>query len=259
MRTLESFTAAAFGTGKVLPPHLGVRRSRVCLTRHHWARRAKVARNSSKSPPARHYPYVPLSSSRGYGFLLFPSLFLQRNLDVLAPDVLPEPLPVVPDHVQSLLGRADSVPEALVTVYGVSDGPYTHRGERDDLEARLEAGDSFDDAVHAARTQIGRPAHTTLILARVAKLSISAYRTGESLPDRGMGLYEISAGSVLVGLLLVGVISWRSPQRRSCAAGIRPCDGSRANQSVSRRLEGESPITSLEGPDRGFRILSTKD
>ncbi|MCH7565043.1 MAG: hypothetical protein IH968_14610 [Gemmatimonadetes bacterium] len=51
--------------------------------------------------------------------------------------------------------------------------------------------------------------HTTLILARVAELSISAYRTGLSLPAQGMGLYEISAVSVLVGLFLVVVISWR--------------------------------------------------
>lgn len=51
--------------------------------------------------------------------------------------------------------------------------------------------------------------HATLILGRVAELSISAYRTGVSLPDQGMGLYEISAASGLVGLFLVVVISWR--------------------------------------------------
>ncbi len=109
---------------------------------------------------------------------------------------------------------------------------------RDVVEARLDAGDPLDDAVDAARSQVGRPdrliqemarAHrpprhyrrwcvalalyavvqATLILAWVAELSISAYRTGISLPAQATGTYEISAGSVLIGLILIMVISWR--------------------------------------------------
>ena len=109
---------------------------------------------------------------------------------------------------------------------------------RDVVEARLDAGDSLDAAFAAARSQVGGPdqliqemgrvhrppryyrrwcvalalyvvVHTTLILARVAELGISAYRSGVSLPAQGMGLYEVSAISVLVGLFLVAVISWR--------------------------------------------------
>lgn len=109
---------------------------------------------------------------------------------------------------------------------------------RDAVEARLDAGESLGHAVAAARTQVGGPdaliremgrahrppryyrrwcvalalyavAHATLILSRVAGLSISAYRTGISLPEGAPGVYEISAVSVLAGVILVAVISWR--------------------------------------------------
>ncbi len=106
---------------------------------------------------------------------------------------------------------------------------------RDAVEARLDAGDTLDDA---ARSQIGRPdrliqemsrvrrppryyrrwcvalamyavVQATLILTRVAELSISAYRTGISLPAQATGTFEVSAVSVLVGLLLLMGISRR--------------------------------------------------
>ena len=109
---------------------------------------------------------------------------------------------------------------------------------RDVVEARLGSGDSLGDAVDAARSQVGRPdqliqemsrahhppryyrrwcvalamyavVHATLILARVAELSLSAYLTGIRLPAQATGTYEVSAGSVLIGLVLIVVISWR--------------------------------------------------
>ncbi len=49
----------------------------------------------------------------------------------------------------------------------------------------------------------------TLILARVAELSISAYRTGISLPAHATGTFEVSAASALIGLLLIVGIAWR--------------------------------------------------
>ncbi len=109
---------------------------------------------------------------------------------------------------------------------------------REVVDARLDAGDSLDDAVDAARSQVGRPdqliqemnrvrrppryyrrwcvalamyavVQATLILARVAELSISAYRTGIFLPADATGTFEVSAASVLIGLLLIVGIAWR--------------------------------------------------
>ena len=109
---------------------------------------------------------------------------------------------------------------------------------RDLVEARLEGGDPLDDAVDVARLQVGPPdqliqemgrvrrppryyrrwcvalamyavAQATFILARVAELSISAYSTGIPMPAQATGTYEVSAASVLIGLFLIAVISWR--------------------------------------------------
>ncbi len=109
---------------------------------------------------------------------------------------------------------------------------------RDVVEARLDLGESLGNAVDAARIQVGRPdelsqemsrahrppryyrrwcvalamyavAQATLILARVAGLGTSAYLSRKPLPAEAAGTYEISAGSVLIGLILVAIISWR--------------------------------------------------
>ena len=106
------------------------------------------------------------------------------------------------------------------------------------VQARLDAGCSFEDAVGAARSQVGRPdqliqemsrvqrppryyrrwcvalatyavVQATLILAQVAGLGVSSYQAGITLPAQATWTYEVSAVGVLAGLLLIGVIARR--------------------------------------------------